>query len=66
MNLLQVSLLQLITFVSGVPAGRLGDDLLAILVSTNGHIPIFPSKMHSPAAAYRGRAIAHKNITLIK
>jgi len=35
--------------VSGVPAGQLGDDLLAILVSTNGDITIFPSKMHVPA-----------------
>jgi hypothetical protein len=36
MNLLSVSLSQLITFVAGDPAGQVGDDLLAILVSRNG------------------------------
>jgi hypothetical protein len=51
-NLLQISLSQLIIFVSDVPAGQLADDLFAILVSTSGHIPMFPSKMHLPSALY--------------
>ena len=48
-----------------VPAGRFSLVLWARVYSTNGHIPILPSKKQLPFSSNLGLATAHKNITFI-